>query len=108
MRAVLIGLLALLVSAPAMGEPIPRETLQSLFNSCVAQRPNDARHRNYCVCVSNHTRDKISLQLAYTVDGTVQERLKRGIPADQTLRDFPEVWNIGQECRVTVGMERLP
>lgn len=105
---VVLAVLALLVSVPVMAEPIPPENVAQIFRECAAEKPTDATHQNYCRCLAFQLRDKVSAQLALTINAEVQADRARGVPTISAIRKQPELWNITQECRVSVGLSRIP
>lgn len=107
MRRYWVGLLALLSVGAASAEPIPRENLAQIYRECVTPKPNDAVLRRYCECYANQIGDKMSAQLALTINAEVQADRARGVHPDQAVKKQPELWNIIQECRVSVGLSRM-
>jgi hypothetical protein len=103
-----VGLLALIVSAPALAEPIPRENVVQIYRECVSQAPGNQQIARYCECYANQIGDKLSVQLALTINGEVQAQRARGVSPIAATRSQPELWNITQECRVSVGLPRIP
>lgn len=98
MRAVLIGLLALLVSAPAMGDSIPASILEKDRRNCVAGRVGNDAVEVVCLCFVLAIQREMSLQEYLTFDGEMRQKIASGHSVQTAADSYPGIFRAKKSC----------
>jgi hypothetical protein len=108
MRVLIAGLAALLFAGPAMAEPISRSTVIEIFHECVGNKTTDRILVPYCRCYSNRIGERLSTQLALTINTEIHSDVAGGMSQIDATKKQPELWGIIQECRAKMGLPKIP
>ncbi len=98
MRYLVVGLLALIVTAPAMAEPIPSAELVRVNAACVTNKA-DAYTRLFCWCFASRLGTDISLQKYLTLSSEAKNHETRGLSPVAAIFEVQEFRAIARECR---------
>ncbi len=90
---------ALLTGQAAVAEPIPEAVLLRDFQQCSAGNPKDPLHIQYCWCVINEVRGRMSLQSYLTESGEGQKRMNDGSDIRTAVAQSPILMQIIGFCQ---------